>query len=721
MTSLFTNFVMLSAMVAVLIPPIIEWLFRRRKRQIELPTIRFLLKKKEQEKVKRQDRILLLIRMLVLFLLVGSLARPLVRRAAIAGTQSRSVYFVLDATASMQQSAGITTAFGLMQKKASGVVRELTKGTRVSVVTISDGVKVVSANETDFLTVSAKIERLRPESGAVSITEGLQWILKTIEEEKPTSAELYVFSDFQTFTWQRPGGEAAKVSESLSKLAELSDLFLVDVGGIPEFNCMVTALSPDEWVMSTGMPVKFRAVIETWGKVRADAKIRINFLVDGIKKSVRDVDTSRDKTTLEFNHQFARPGEYLIEVAIEGDEHRVDNRRLYLSTVPEAVKVLILDESAPIISPIDSGPTSRNPLPHDSSWLAHAVAPATRPGMDKVSRFGATTVHPNRISYENLADYGVVILTDMANLNESVVAKLEKYVKSGGSLWMFMGSRVNPYSYNKFLFRDGDGLLPAKLVSASDTDKPFVKFAASDHQALAVFSDHVTEDARFLKYFQIEPAKASRTLLALSNEAPAVIERSFGRGKVLLMNTSVGTEWSTIQATVEFPMLVQELLRYLVGTPDASVNLNIGDVFEQPVFISSQHLLLRYPNGQKERLTPVKIDPEKDEWMARFGGTRQQGLYEIDSTAEALPRNRFVVNQNSGEGDLTRLSKSEFREAYGSSSWQWLGKEIPIEEFAAKRHSIIELAPWILSGLAVLLGMESFLAMRFGRRRGARA
>lgn len=721
MTSLFTNFVILSAMVAVLIPPIIEWLFRRRKRQIELPTIRFLLKKKEQEKVKRQDRILLLIRMLVLFLLVGSLARPLVRRAAVAGSKSRDVYFLLDATASMQQSAGITTAFGLMQKKASGVVRELTQGTRVSVVTVSDGVKVVSVNETDFLTVSAKIERLRPESGASSIMEGLQWILQTIEKDKPESAELYLFSDFQTFTWQRPGGEAAKVSESLSMLAGLSDLFLVDVGGKPEFNCMVTELRPDEWVMSTGMPVKFRAVIETWGKAPEDARIRANILVDGIKKGVRAVDTSREKTTLEFNHQFAKPGEYLIEVAVEGDEHRVDNRRLYLSTVPEAVKVLILDESAPVISPGENGATAVQSMPYESSWLARAVAPATRPGMNKASRFGVSTVHPTRVSYENLADYGVVILADMANLNESVVAKLEKYVESGGSLWMFMGGRVNLYSYNKLLFKDGDGLLPAELMSASDKDKPFVKFAASDHQALADFSDHVAEDAKFLKYFQIEPAKSSRTLLTLSNNSPAVIERPFGRGKVLLMNTSVGTEWSTIQATVEFPMLVQELLRYLAGTPDASVNLNIGDVFQQPVFISSQHMLLRYPDGQKERLTPDKIDPETDEWMVRFGGTRQQGLYEIDSAAEALPRNRFVVNQNSGEGDLTRLSRSEFREAYGSSSWQWLGKEIPIEEFAAKRHSIIELAPWILSGLALLLCVESFLAMRFGRRRGVRA
>ena len=47
---------MLIALLGAALPIIIEILFHRRKRQVQLPTIRYLLKSKEQEKVKKQDR-----------------------------------------------------------------------------------------------------------------------------------------------------------------------------------------------------------------------------------------------------------------------------------------------------------------------------------------------------------------------------------------------------------------------------------------------------------------------------------------------------------------------------------------------------------------------------------------------------------------------------------------------------------------------------------------
>ncbi|MCX7806359.1 MAG: BatA domain-containing protein [Planctomycetota bacterium] len=69
MGSFFANPWMLAGIVAVTLPIIIEWLFKRRKRLIDLPTIRFLLRSKEQEKIKRQDRILLILRMVGIGLL----------------------------------------------------------------------------------------------------------------------------------------------------------------------------------------------------------------------------------------------------------------------------------------------------------------------------------------------------------------------------------------------------------------------------------------------------------------------------------------------------------------------------------------------------------------------------------------------------------------------------------------------------------------------------
>ncbi|MDP6505966.1 MAG: BatA domain-containing protein, partial [Planctomycetota bacterium] len=185
-----TNPIMLAAMAAVLIPPIIEWLFRRRKQRIDLPTIRFLLQKKEQEQVKRQDRILLLLRMLGIFLLVSALTRPLLKSGMVGGKAERNVVMLLDVTASTQQQVGMTTGFSMTTKKAGKIIRELPAGTKITVAQVGDGVDVLSENESDMFTVAARVERLRPGSGASPISEGLDWVLEYLERNNAEGTEL---------------------------------------------------------------------------------------------------------------------------------------------------------------------------------------------------------------------------------------------------------------------------------------------------------------------------------------------------------------------------------------------------------------------------------------------------------------------------------------------------------------------------------------------------
>jgi hypothetical protein len=226
-------------------------------------------------------------------------------------------------------------------------------------------------------------------------------------------------------------------------------------------------------------------------------------------------------------------------------------------------------------------------------------------------------------------------------------------------------------------------------------------------------------DAQILQYMDLQPASDSRVVLALSNGAPVVVERSLGRGKSLLANFTAGLGWTTLPATAEFPIFVQEVMRYLVGNRDAGVNLTVGDRFEQPVFVSTQHLLVRYPDGRKARLTPHERADRKNAWMLSLDDTKQQGLYEVvDAPSEVLPRLRFVVNERPGSGDLSRFEKDDFADAMGRGNWRWIGPEAPFDELVSPRLDVTELAPPILWALALVLGIESVLALVFGRRRG---
>jgi hypothetical protein len=628
----------------------------------------------------------------------------------------------------------VTTSFGLAQKKAAAMIRELPQGAVISVGLLGHRAEAVLEEEKDLHTAAGRVETLRAGSGAAPITDGLAWVSDLLGRSKGGNPELYIFSDFQKHTWMREGKLTTEASRALNQLADRCECFLVDTGGQPKFNYMLTELRPEDWLMSVGMPVRFRVQVELWGKPLEGTAATVTFMVDGSKKDVREVRVADRPATLEFEHRFAVPGEHLVEAILEGDEHRVDNRRICLCSVPENVQVLVLDESVSVEAPgaaAEGAPAAgRGPeqaadrLDYRSSYLSRAIAPPSHAGAERVSRFAARVINYSQVDYENLESYAAVVLTDAKDLSEATAVKLENYVSDGGALWVFLGPQVNLYQYNRFLFKEGSGLLPCRLKAGAAAlpagkEAPYIRFGESTHPALAQLTGSGNTDAKFLNYMDLEVKPDTRVVLTLSNGTPAVLEKSFGRGRVLLVNSTAGVDWSYLPATIEFPILVQELMRYLVGNPDAVVNLNVGDRFEEPVYVSTQHLLLKHPDGRKERLTPRARTDRQNAWTVAFDGTRQQGLYEFtDVSPEVLPRLRFVVNQKPEEGDLSRFTRDDFGEAFGRGGWRWIGQEIPVEDFVAKLHSVTELAPAVLWMLVLVLALESYLAARFGRRRG---
>jgi len=703
-TSFFTNPLMLFAVSALLIPIIIEWLFRKRKRRIELPTIRYLLRNKEQEKIRRQDRFLLLLRMLAMVLLALALSRPLIRHGWVGGKQERNVIVLLDGTASMHQQAGVTTAFGWAQRKAAELVRSMPKGTPVTVGFLGDRVRTEVGKREDGTyedthTVAARIESLRAGSGSEPMSSGLTWIQGLLEEQNKPETEIYIFSDFQKQTWLTPTVSAADMGAVIRKISEGNKLYMVDAGGEAKFNYMVTHLRPVEWAMSSSMPVEFEAAVRATGEVPGDLEAIVTFLVRDMneeaaeedKKAVRTLPPGAETATLRFEHIFPKPGEYLVKVELEGDEHRVDNERFYLCRVPENQQVLILDETH--LAEDTAGASTQRMS--ESTFLARAISPPWRAGMTKISRFATKTVHPSRIIYENLQDY--VAVSEF--LREDMAGKIEQYVADGGALWLFMSDRVNPHAYNTLLYR-GSG------------SPVHYQFAGLEHPALGRLTDSTgSKDAEVMRYVGFELTEddlakgQTRVVLKMSDGTPSVVEKEFGRGRVLLANFAPISDWTYLPARTEFPVFVQEVLRYIVGNPDGAVNLDVGGRFEQPVFVTNQHLLLRYPSGRRARVEP------RDE-------TSEQGIYEFDVDEQVLAKRRFAVNQSAKEADLSRMDQGDLTNAFGTGGWQWISSRVPLADFISSEHGVTMLAPWILWLLVAVLAAESFLAARFGRRRG---
>lgn len=724
--SFFVNPWMLAGLSAAALPFVIDWLFRRRRQTIALPTLRYLLKQKEQAKIKRQDRILLILRTVACALVALALTRPIIRSAAAAGAGKRQVIIVLDATASMNQQFGVSTAFGLAKKRAAEILRALPEGTGSTVALLTHEMRVIAEDNAELQALAAQVESLRPSEGAGHMSAALIWAKDLASKSDAASKDVYIFSDFQKYTWMRGTDETKRCAEAMRALTASCATFLVDVGGKQDFNYMVTLLAPRDPVLSTSMPVTFDATVELRGTPPADTKPSLTLMLEGPldgggsgKPEKKGICSLNGAGTAAFDLRFPAPGEYLVSVEIEGDAYRIDNRRSFLCRVPENSKVLVLDESL-----------EKEEADRASFFLERAIAPPVRPGFEPVSRFSVKLQHPARAAFENFAEFASIVIIPTSTLSEALASKLQQYVMDGGDVCFFAGPSINVYEYNKFLFKDGKGLLPCAWeppVTKEESEQYDLAFSGTKHPVVQTMAMNFQSTPIKVRGFM--PLKsggnpagveelAQVTDSAHGKSLPAIVERRFGRGRVIQFIINAEPSWSNLPASTEFVVLMQELLRHQIGQPDAASNLEVGQSFESVVKLSAQQLLLKGPDGLRARVTPRKAEDE-DAWRMRFDETSRAGLYEIDTLPEAMPRRRFVVSMRNEEGDLERVDGEALAQALASREFHWQRPDVPIVETIAQRHSATELALFILAVLGAVLAAESFLAAKFGRRRSA--
>ncbi len=210
--------------------------------------------------------------------------------------------------------------------------------------------------------------------------------------------------------------------------------------------------------------------------------------------------------------------------------------------------------------------------------------------------------------------YRAVILADVADLPVEVAARIAEFVLRGGGLLIAPGQQASPAFYNGWTVTQGDErvrLPPATLktfvVQASrlpeQPGRLHHKEAGSNldghlqlssstlvHPALVPLVEAKNTDLDTVEinnYWQLEADPAQRKILTggrLTNGASWLLEKSFGRGKVLLAATALDVRDSNLPTRQSFVPLVHALIYHLAG--DAQWDLN-----QHP----AKQLVLRFP------------------------------------------------------------------------------------------------------------------------------
>ena len=285
-----------------------------------------------------------------------------------------------------------------------------------------------------------------------------------------------------------------------------------------------------------------------------------------------------------------------------------------------------------------------------------------------------TTIVADRLGDEPLDQYKVLFCVNLPALNAGAAERLAAYIAGGGRVVWICGDNVRPEAYNEMDKQANGHLLPTPLVdvrSPRPKDKRDSWHIASldkMHPALARLTEPAAlyESVLVTKHVRMAVQQGARVLARLDDGEPLLVERDVGRGKTLMLGTSVHVNWSNLPLRPIFLPLVTGLTFDLAGVEQACASLIAGQPIVLPLAEQSRPANVEVipPSGETLRL-PTNGGGGLSEF--RYGNTHDIGIYRLRLLdAEHSRPMAYAVNFDPDESDPTKITPDELRELLGA-------------------------------------------------------
>ena len=650
----FLNPMILLGVLGVGLPILAHLINRQQIRRTDWAAMQFLNRsvRVRSRQIRLRDILLLLMRCLALLLLVFALARPASDTAdgfSLPGEQRAGVVIALDASFSMSHSDGDATRFERAIQMVKTIGEQIKQGDPVSLVLLGGEHRVVLRNVAYDPARFAKAlaeQQPRPESMDLdSVPKRLEMLVDDMESPQK---EVYIVTDTQTRGW---GDVSGPMFDAFKGLSERAAVFLVPVTGGDQ-NLAVTRMDLVSGTLRNGAVARYRATVHNFGKSPA-ADIEVQCRVEGVQidsKRIAMIPPGTSQTVSLFV-PFYNAGPTRITAEITNDALETDNVRHVVAVVRDTVSVLCVDGSGGAVSQL---------------VMAGLLARADN-GEDE--GYQVETVQWPSVPEKPFDAYDVVVLADVPEITQQQAEDLSDFVRQGNGLIWFAGENVKASEWNQLLVNGGNSLLPAKLgptIDARDdlgVGKPLAP-ALPDHticRPLQSLPEDLLNETRFLKRMQVEPTDTSLSVLSLAGtNSPVLLEHSLGRGHVCMFTTSAHTVWNNMALTPVFPMLLQQVVTYMVGRE-----------FEQPRIVGDS-LSLFYvdqPDASdavfdtpSKKTIAVPVSEYRRQYLAMLDKSEESGFYTARVSVQS-PGMPVAVNVDTKESDVACLGEMKLRKS----------------------------------------------------------
>lgn len=656
----FLNPVMLAGVGAAVLPLVVHLLARARCRDVPWGAMMFLDRpsRRRSHTGKLRSGLLLATRMLMVAALAAALARPVVpgRWGGLARNVPVTAVIVLDRSHSMTLEEAGRSRLDMAREAALQILATLRRGDEAALVLLDDEVEVRPAGD-NLQALARELAEVTASTGTADVLAGLAAAQRILERATGRARELYVVCDRHAVSWRNVTASAAPVV--WLRQQKTVRLCVVPVGADDAENVAVEAVNLVGGLAVRGQSVEVEVQLRNYGQ-RPYAGVELTLWASGPNDSRRRLKTTtvnlppRGTTAARMSAVFDQTGSHVLTAEIKSPGLPGDNRFDTAIDVMDPVQVLL-------VSGNESGPEVRR----ESFFARLALAPFQT--AQKRSGDGATVTVRSAEEWTaaDLWRCQVVVLANVPEITRAQARALEQRVYEGAGLIVCPGSLARPEAYNSVLYRDGLGLLPARLLEPTPADGSEATTLGSLHAEHPVFrfasgTAAAAADAVVGRYFPAEPRADATVLGSYASGRPFLIEGRRGRGRVVLMTCPLNAEWSTLPLTPFYLPLVQSLVRYACAPAVPARNLDIGEpivaTFEEGV--EQAHV-----DRAGERLASTV---GAGGTQVRCSDTRRPGIYRVHVRLKA-PQNpwrtvHFVVQRSRAESDVRSLSAQEWRQ-----------------------------------------------------------
>ncbi len=686
----------LSGVLLLALPVLIHLVQKQSQSGIKFPSLMFLKKipYREKRRLKIRNWWLLILRCLLLLFIVLAFARPFFAGEidnAILGLERKDSVIVIDKSYSMK----ISNHWQQAQEIALNLLAEKNSQDRIGVVIFDDKTEVISDLTTNVSGLRTLIKRQLPGLRTTQLRLAIEQAARLLSASDASQKQILLISDFQASA--ASSGGIAKISKDITLSAFAVNVADTANATISSFSIKPSLLDArDEYALN----------VELTNNSSASIDQQINLQLNGRERYRRDLQLDPESVVEQSFDELSVSADLIRGVvSLNDDALALDNRAFFVYSSQQAIPVLILETSQPRVN--------------QTLYLQSALKLSRNP-VFRVKRLSLNELRP-----EDLPNWAVIIINDAPIPGGEPGKALRNFVTAGGGLIIATGDAVQGN------WPTGDeGFLPGTLLRRVDSKQGTahnIMRLDNNYPLSNILNEQGNIDlsvARIFSYRNLQANVNDRVIARYNDGDIALLERLVGQGRVLVLTTTLDTQWNDLAVQPIFLPFLHHSLRYLAAFESHPTGFEVGTVVDVMRYARAiaggdaivaaaddSALIVELPSGKEIRLSR----------QSPLLAIEEQGFYQIHRATPDDVEVVLAANINPAEADLKTLDVKRFvEEIMNSADSVSDGAALRLRQ-AEEYEQQQQIWYVILCLVLVLMLVEAFTANWIGRQRSIKA